>query len=115
VNDAGTARKTCLSNAASPHSKRRSRTSPLTLEADSGEAIIQKINARFFQSGNDPAERFSPCAHRPIEIFHPAYGPKRHFRFFRKLSLSPAQKAARRSYVPAAYDDQKAKLTWYRQ
>ncbi len=90
MNDAGTARNTCLSNAASPHSKHGSPTSPLTLEPDSGEAIIQKIDTRFFQGRNDPAERFSPCAHRPIEIFHPAYGPKRHFRFFRKLSLSPA-------------------------
>jgi hypothetical protein len=83
----------------------------LLLQPDSGIAVIQKFNACLFQSGDYPAERFRPGRNRPVETFHAAYGPERHFRFPGKFSLGPAQKAARRSDMPAVYDDQTKTLS----
>ena len=83
----------------------------LSLQAHARLGIVEEFDTGFFQRGNNPAKCLRPRGDRPVEAFHASYGSKRHSRFFGKLPLSPAQKAARRPYVSATYNDQEKKLT----
>jgi hypothetical protein len=73
-------------------------------------SVPQEIDPGFFQCRNNPAQRFSTSANRPIEIFHPPNRAERHLGFLRKFPLRPAKEPARRPYMPAIYDDQKTTL-----
>jgi hypothetical protein len=83
----------------------------LKSQSYSGASAVEKLDSRFFQNGDDLAQCVCPCADRAVKVLHSANGAKRHSGFLGKRALRPAQKCARRAYLPAADGDQRSTVS----